>query len=118
MRRLPAWTAVFLALSSCGGPYQTKSGLDVRFQGNDRVSDARLWDLVRREAQDFDQSGRESCLSDACFRIVHLYELEGREHSKADYVLEQGRLVFRIEEARYYALGKIRVDGAHEVHEA
>lgn len=107
-----AVAGAFLLLTACGGPYRTRTGLEVAFEGNDRVSDSKLWDVVREEASEFATSGRETLLSDACFRIVHLYELEGREKSEAAYRLDGGRVVFSIREARYYALGKIRIRGA------
>jgi len=109
--------SLLLVLSSCGGPYRTRTGLVVDFEGNDRISSSRLWEIVRPEVKDFDESGNETRLSDASFRIAHVYELEGRENTRVDYVLEGGRVLFRIEEARYYALGKIRIDGARDIPE-
>ncbi|MBV8881596.1 MAG: BamA/TamA family outer membrane protein, partial [Planctomycetaceae bacterium] len=114
---LVALSAVLLGLAACAGPYRTHGGLEVSFRGNDRISSSRLWDTVRERAEDFARNGDRTLLSDACFQIAHLYELEGRERSEVEYRLEERKLVFEIREARYYALGKIRILGSHGIPE-
>jgi outer membrane protein insertion porin family len=115
--RASAALSLLLLLASCGGPYRMRSGREVAFEGNDATSDGDLWEVSRSDVEAFDETGESARLSDAAFRIAHLYELRGRGKTQVDVREEPGRIVFSVREERYYALGKIRIEGARGVPE-
>lgn len=106
-------TAVFLLLigAGCGPDLSEVHGARIVFEGVKSFSESALLDAMRAELEEYDRAPDPTLLSDGAFRIVHLYELAGYLGTRAEVSESPGRIVFRITEAPYVALGKVRVLG-------
>lgn len=108
--RIAALVAV-VALASCSSELTTIHGAKVVFEGREAFSENDLLEAARTELKEYDKSPDPTLLSDAAFRMAHLYELAGYAGTKVEFTESPDRIVFTITEAPYVALGKVRVNG-------
>jgi outer membrane protein assembly complex protein YaeT len=108
VRSLPL---ALLALVSCSSELSTLHGAKVVFEGRKAFSESELLEAARSELREYDRSPDPTLLSDAAFRMAHRYELAGYAGTRVEFSESPERIVFTITEARYVALGKVRVNG-------
>jgi outer membrane protein insertion porin family len=100
-----------LALASCSSELATIHGAKVVFEGRKAFSKDDLLEAARTELKEYDKSPDPTLLSDAAFRMAHLYELAGYAGTRVEFSESPERIVFTITEAPSVALGKVRVNG-------
>lgn len=100
-----------LALTSCSSELSTVHGAKVVFEGREAFSEGDLLEAARAQLLEYDRSPDPTLLSDAAFRMAHLYELAGHAGTRVEFSESPKRVVFTITEAPYVALGKVRVKG-------
>ena len=111
-----AWPALLL-LASCSSELSTVHGAKVVFEGRKAFSEGDLLEAARAELREYDRSPDPTLLSDAAFRMAHLYELAGYAGTRVEFSESPDRIVFTITEAHYVKLGKVRVNGNKAISE-
>lgn len=109
MKRAPA--LLLIALASCSSELSTIHGARVDFEGRESFSEGTLLEAARAELKEYDRHPDPTLLSDAAFRMAHLYELAGYAGTRVEFTESPKQIVFTIAEAPYVALGKVRVKG-------
>src|SRR5689334_2559859 len=108
---------LILSLLSCSSELGTVHGAKIVFEGRKVFSESDLLEAARSELKEYDKAPDPALLSDAAFRMAHLYELSGYAGTKVEFSESPERIVFTIQEAPYVALGKVRVNGNRALSE-
>jgi outer membrane protein insertion porin family len=104
-------------IQSCRSAPETIGGAPVVFEGRSVFSESVLLEQIQSELDRYRASPEASLLSDAAFRIAHFYDLEGYSGTRVEFTVSPDRLLFKIDEAPYVALGKVRLRGNRALSE-